>query len=64
MRKAVGWLVTWILYWIGDAVSRPMNWFDWAWLFPAYNRLMLWSYGVKVWAGNVTPWICNTPEQK
>jgi len=45
-----------ILYYSGDWISHPMHWFDWAWLFPIYNRLMTWSYDVQMWAGNELPW--------
>lgn len=56
MRKAIGWLVSWTLYWLGDAVSRLMNFDSMWWLYPAYNRLMIWSMQVQDWAGNQTPW--------
>ena len=41
------WLVSWSLYWLGDAVSRPMEAFDWGWLYPVYNWLMLRSGDVQ-----------------
>ena len=57
MRKAIGWLVSWSLYWIGDMVSRLMNFDSMWWLYPVYNKLMLWSLLVQDWAGNLTPWV-------
>ena len=56
MRKILGYTLTWILYGLGDLVSKPMNWFDWGWLYPTYNWLMLRSYDVQQWAGNNIPW--------
>ena len=37
-------VVAWSCYLLGDAVSRPMMWFDWGWIYPVYNRLMRMSY--------------------
>ena len=57
MRKIIGYILTWVLYGLGDLVSKPMNWFDcMSWLYPAYNWLMLRSYDVQQWAGNSGPW--------
>ena len=57
MRKIVGYILTWILYGLGDLISKPMSrWDCMAWLYPAYNNLMLWSYTVQEWAGNSGPW--------
>ncbi len=57
MRKIIGYILSWTLYWLGDIVSKPMNWFEWAWwLYPVYNRLMGWSLRVQDWAGNQGPW--------
>ena len=58
MKKIIGYILSWILYWLGDLVSKPMNWFEWAWwLYPVYNRLMRWSYNIQKWVGNDGPWI-------
>lgn len=56
MRRTIGYIVSWILFWIGDLVSKPMDRFDWAWLYPVYNRLMISSLLVQDWAKNITPW--------
>ena len=56
MKKFLAYILSWTLYGLGDAVSRPMQWFDWAWLYPTYNRLMLSSYGIQKWASLKTPW--------
>jgi hypothetical protein len=59
MRKNIGYAISWALYWVGDLVSRVMHVdFMW-WLYPVYNRSMLWSSQVQDWAGNDTPWIRN-----
>ena len=36
-------LASTVLYHIGDWVSRPMLNYDWGWLYPIYNRIMLLS---------------------
>jgi hypothetical protein len=56
MKKILGYILGWILYGLGDLISRPMQWFDWVWIYPIYNRLMLWSNDIQDWAGNTTPW--------
>lgn len=56
MRKILAYILSWILFGLGDLISKPMNWFDWGWLYPAYNRLMLWSYDIQEWASNNCPW--------
>ena len=56
MRKLAGYVVSWTLYWIGDLISRLMNFDSMWWLYPVYNRLMQWSLRVQDWAGNQTPW--------
>jgi len=53
------WLISWAMYWVGDAISRPMHWFDWAWLYPAYNRIMCLSGDVQ--GDGTGPW---KPEDK
>lgn len=37
------YLLSLTLYWIGDTISHVMTKFDWVWLYPIYNRLMIWS---------------------
>jgi len=34
-----------------------MYWFDWYWIYPIYNKIMLWSSEIQDWAGNNKPWI-------
>jgi len=36
-------MIAYIAYYLGHWISFPMYWFDWGWLYPAYNRLMIWS---------------------
>jgi len=64
MKKFTAYILSWILYGLGDIISRPMQWFDWAWLYPAYNRLMLSSHGIQKWAGNRGPWEESNRENK
>lgn len=56
MRKLIGYILSWTLYWLGDFVSKPMHYLDWAWLYPVYNRLMCWSTDVQDWSGANGPW--------
>lgn len=56
MKKIIGWPLTWLLFWLGDLVSKPMHYFDWWWLYPVYNNLMGWSVDVQDWAGLSGPW--------
>ena len=56
MKKIVARAVSEVLYCVGDWVSRPMSRFDWAWLYPVYHRLMIWSCDIQDWAGNDLPW--------
>jgi hypothetical protein len=56
MKKLVAYIASWILFWIGDLISKPMNYFNWDWLYPIYNCLMLSSHLVQIWANNNKPW--------
>ena len=56
MKKLVGYILSWTLYWLGDLISYLMNYFDWFWLYSFYNNVMLASLDVQAWAGNKTPW--------
>ena len=57
VKKTIGYIVSWTLFWLGDLISRPMNRFDcFAWLYPAYNKLMSCSIRVQDWAGLDEPW--------
>lgn len=51
IRKACAY----ILFWIGDGVSKVMNWADWGWLYPVYNTLMCWSSDIQG-EGDNGPW--------
>ena len=56
MKKFIGYVVSWALYWLGDLISHPMNRFDWDWLYSTYNNVMLASLTVQEWGGNFGPW--------
>lgn len=56
MKKIVARIASEMLYYLGDWVSYPIYWFDWAWLYPTYNKLMTWSCNIQDWAGNNKPW--------
>jgi hypothetical protein len=56
MRKFIGYVISWVLFWIGDLVSKPMHYLDWWWLYPVYNRLMISSADVQDWSNANGPW--------
>jgi len=56
INKVLARIASEILYYLGHWVSFPMNWFDWAGVYPVYNRLMSWSVNIQDWAGNKKPW--------
>jgi hypothetical protein len=64
MKQLAGRFASEVLYCLGDWVSRPMYYWDWAWLYPVYNWLMDSSYRVQVWAENNAPWHFNTIKDK
>jgi len=37
------YIISLTLYRLGDIISYPMCKWDWAFLYPIYNRLMIWS---------------------
>ena len=57
---AIRWLLAWLLYFLGDLISRPMMAFDWAWLYRPYNKLMSWSSDIQV--GEYGPWKSSEPD--
>jgi len=56
VKKLIGYILSWTLYWLGDLVSKPMHWTYGYWLYPVYNRLMIWSTDVQDWSGADGPW--------
>ena len=57
MKKLLGRVVSEVLWYLGDWVSLPMIYWDWAWIYPVYNWLMDSSHRVQVWSGNDGPWL-------
>jgi len=60
MKQLAGQFASQVLYCLGDWVSRPMYYWDWAWIYPGYNWLMDLSYRTQVWAGTDSPWDLDT----
>jgi hypothetical protein len=60
MKQWVGRVVSEVLYCLGDWVSRPMCYWDWAGIYPVYNWLMDASYRTQIWAGTDGPWDLDT----
>lgn len=51
MKKIIGYPTAWILFWLGDFVSRIPN-FN----YSIYNALMIWSNNVQEWSVANGPW--------
>lgn len=56
MKRIVGYLASWALFWLGDITAKLMNHDPLAWLYPVYNRIMGWSVDVQDWSGVDGPW--------
>ena len=56
MKKVIAYIVSWALFWLGDIVSKPMQWFEWEWVYPVYSKIMFASLAVQEWANNDGPW--------
>jgi hypothetical protein len=56
MRKNIGYVISWTLYWVGHCTSIPMHWTYGYWLYPVYNCLMCWSVDVQDWSKADGPW--------
>lgn len=56
MKKTLAFWLSITLFTLGDLVSKPMIKFDWSWLYPMYNKLMLWSVGLQRRYKCVGPW--------
>ena len=56
MKKILSRSASEILFCLGDWISYPMAYLDWAWLYPTYNKLMGLSMEVQIWGGNDKPW--------
>jgi hypothetical protein len=56
MKQLVARAASEVLYYLGHWIHFPMIWWDWAWLYPIYNRLMSASHAVQTWGGSTGPW--------
>jgi len=57
IKNPTGRIFSEIFYYLGHWISFPMTYFDWAWVYPIYNKLMSISVDIQDWAGNEKPWI-------
>jgi len=55
MKKAIGWIVSWSLFWLGDLVSKALTERT-VWVHRPYRALMLASVGAQEWSGAKGPW--------
>jgi hypothetical protein len=51
MKKAIAWVGCQVTFWLGHGISRIYNNRWLAWLYPVYNRLMIWSLDINDWGG-------------
>lgn len=51
MKKLIGYSIAWLLYYLGDFVSRVPN-FN----YTIYSKLMCWSSDIQNWSGVKSPW--------
>jgi len=56
MKKIIGYLPTYVLYYLGHWTSLLMAKFKWYFLYDIYSWLMIKSADVQDWAGLKKPW--------
>lgn len=56
IKLVIAYIIAWLLYFIGDSISRMMHTEYTAWLYPLYNECMSWSYNVQDWGNAKSPW--------
>jgi hypothetical protein len=54
MKKLIGYVTAWMLYYIGDLTYRLVEYIPNS--YSAYHWLMYKSMNIQYWAGNETPW--------
>jgi hypothetical protein len=64
VKQCIGRIASEVLWYLGDWVSRPMCYWDWAGIYPSYNWLMDASYRIQQWAGNDGPWTHNIGDKE
>ena len=57
MKKTMGYIVSWVLYYFGHWTSKVMDWTDAFWLYEIYNCFMVKSSYIQDWSGIISgPW--------
>ena len=56
IKKIIAYIISHLLFYMGDVISRPMLTKYGFWLNPVYSKLMTASAFIQDWAGNLTPW--------
>jgi hypothetical protein len=69
MKRAIGWIVSWALFWLGHGVSRLfrlklVDRLDQLHPYPLYCWFMGTSLDVQDWAGNDGPWKRPAPRDR
>ena len=50
MKKLIGYVASWVLYYLGHWTSMPVNTFDVFWLYGIYNWFMVTSHDIQEWS--------------
>lgn len=56
MRKIIAYPLVWILFWIGDWISRTILFEKYGNLYTIYNNCMIWSSNIQDWGKLKNPW--------
>ena len=65
MKKTLAFWLSITLFTLGDWISKPMYYSDYfAWLYPAYNKLMCWSSDVQDRYKCAGPWLPVKPKKE
>lgn len=56
LKKLIGFILSWFLYYIGHLTSQIMFKTKWMILWNIYHYSMMWSMNIQDWAKNKTPW--------
>lgn len=50
IKSLIAYPLSWFFYWIGDTISRNKYMMNWAWPWPIYQGVMLYSIQLQEWA--------------
>lgn len=64
MRKVIGFLGSYMFFYLGNWTSILMEKTDWESLYPLYKGFMNWSLNLQYWAELDRPWRDPTEKDK